>query len=41
MMQVCGFRDEKCDYTLVIVAAALVVVLMATLLGAYLIRRCM
>lgn len=41
IFQVCGFRDEKCDYTLVIIAAALAVVLVAMLMAAYMIRRCL
>ncbi|GMR62164.1 hypothetical protein PMAYCL1PPCAC_32359, partial [Pristionchus mayeri] len=35
----CGFRGEKCDYTLIILAAVLAVVLVAMLVSAYIIRR--
>ncbi|KAF8370540.1 hypothetical protein PRIPAC_76969 [Pristionchus pacificus] len=35
----CGFRNEKCDYTLLIVGAALLLFLILLILSAYLIHR--
>ncbi|KAF8371782.1 hypothetical protein PRIPAC_78211 [Pristionchus pacificus] len=36
---ICGFRGEKCDYTLIVIAAILAVVLLGMLASAYFIHR--
>ncbi|PIO75692.1 hypothetical protein TELCIR_02250 [Teladorsagia circumcincta] len=36
---VCGFRGEKCDYTLIIVAASAVICFLLTIVGAWALRR--
>ncbi|KAK6021574.1 hypothetical protein OSTOST_12752 [Ostertagia ostertagi] len=35
----CGFRGEKCDYTLIIVAASAVICFLLTIVGAWALRR--
>ena len=35
LFELCGFRNEKCDYTLLIVCAALVVCVILLLAAAY------